>query len=93
MQLQATGAIDEVQERRPALAASRGQAPGDAVGALRLGAGRQVRVQRLDLRDLLDPGEGVRERVDAGRAQLLELAPARGEDLRQLALLVRVRQG
>ena len=75
MELHPARAVDEVEERRLALSAARGQAPGDPGAVPGLLAGGQVLVRRLDVRDRLHAREGVRERVDAGGAELLELAP------------------
>ena len=80
-QLDAAGAVDEVGEDRLALAALGGQAAGDAHAHVGLAAGLEVVVALARLRDRDDAGELVRERVDAGGAQLLELAPPGGEDL------------
>ena len=80
-QLDAPRAVDEVGEDRLALAALGGEAAGDAHARLGLAAGLEVVVALARLRDRDDAGELVRERVDAGGAQLLELAPPGGEDL------------
>ena len=81
LQLDAPAAVDEVQERHLALAAAGGEAPGDAVARLGLRTGLQAVVGRADVRDRLDPRVGVRERLDAVRAQALELLPPDGEQL------------
>ena len=80
-QLDPARAVDEVGEDGLALAALGGQAAGDAHARLGLAAGLEVVVALARLRDRDDARELVRERVDAGGAQLLELAPAGGEDL------------
>ena len=81
LQLDPARAVDHVEERRLALAAAGGEAPGDAgavVGLLPVG---QRLVRRLDRGDRLHAGIGVRERLDPGGAQLLELAPPVDQDL------------
>ena len=74
-QLDAPGAIDDVEERRLALLAPRRQAAGDAPALLGLGTGFESFERRLDLGDRRDVRVGVRERVDAVGAQRFELAP------------------
>ena len=81
MQLQPAGAIDEVDERRPAGFTARGDPPRDAVRDGRLLSGGQVRVAGRDRRDRLDTREPVGKRFDALGAQALELGPPRGEQL------------
>jgi hypothetical protein len=81
LQLDAPAAVDEVQERHPALAAARGETAGDAMARLGLLTGLQARVGRADVRDRLDARVGVRERLDPVRAQALELLPPDGEQL------------
>ena len=80
-QLDAARAVDEVGEDRLALPALGGEAAGDAHALVGLAAGLEVVVALARLRDRDDARELVRERVDAGGAQLLELAPPGGEDL------------
>ena len=86
VQLHPAGAVDEVEERRLALAAAGGEPAGDADAVLGLLAVGQRVVGRLDLGDRAHPGVSVRERVDALLAQRLELAPPGGEQLRGLLL-------
>ena len=81
LQLDPPGAVDQVQERHLALAAPCREAAGDAVGHSGLVAGLQVAVGLADRRDRLDASELVRKRVHPGRAQLVELATAGGEDV------------
>ena len=81
LQLDAPAAVDEVQERHLALAAAGGEAAGDAVARLGLRTGLQAVVGRADVRDRLDPRVRVRERLDAVRAQAIELLPPDGEQL------------
>ena len=89
-QLHPAGAVDEVEERGLALPAARGEAAGDARGMPGLLARLELLVRRLHRGDGLHAGERVRERLDTGRAELCELAPPVGEDLRELwAALVR----
>jgi hypothetical protein len=73
----------EIQECHLALAASRGETTGDAVRDVGLLARRQALVGGADRRDGLDPAELMRERLDPGCAQRLELAPTVGEDVRE----------
>jgi hypothetical protein len=80
-QLDAPGAVDEVQERRLALFAPRGQAAGDAPALAGLGAGFESFERRLDLGDRRKVRIGVRERVDPVLAECVELAPPGGEEL------------
>ena len=80
-QLDAPGAVDEVEERGLALPAARGDAAGHADAHVGLTAGLEVVVALARLRDRDDAVELVRERVDARGADLLQLAPSGGEDL------------
>ena len=79
LELDAPGAVDEVEEGHLALTAASGQATGDAVALGGLLAGRQPRVGGPHRGDRLDSVELVRERVDARGAQRLELAAAGGQ--------------
>src|SRR6202042_3648762 len=79
LELDPARTIDEIEKRHLALPAARRQAPGDAVLDGRLLAGRQPLVLGADVADRLHAIELVRERLDAGRAQRLELLPARCE--------------
>ena len=92
VQLHPPGAVDEVEERGLALPAARGQAPGDARAHVGLLAVGQVGVRRLDGGDRLHAREGVRERVDPGGAELVELAPPVGQDLGELLPLAHGRE-
>src|SRR5207248_1211315 len=74
-------AVDDVEERHPALAAAGSQAARDAIPRAGLLAGAQVFVLRLDLSGGHDPGEVVRERLDSTGAQRLELCSSRDEQL------------
>ncbi len=87
LQLDAPGAVDQVEERHLALAAARGQAAGDAHPLVRLLAGFESCVRRLDVGDRRHARVGVRERVDPRLPQCLELAAAGGEQLESLARL------
>jgi hypothetical protein len=87
VELHLARAVDDVEERRLALAAAGGEPARDArahAGLLPVG---ELFVRRLDVGDPLDAGEGVRERVDPGGAELLELAPPVDQDLRALVAL------
>ena len=84
LELDPAGSVDQVQERHLALAAARRQPTGDPVRDVGLVARRQVGVRGPDRRHRLDPVELVRERVDAGRPQRLELLAAGGEDVCRL---------
>ena len=87
VQLDPAGAVVEVEERRLALAAARGEAAGDAHARLGLLAGFESFMRRLGLGDRRHARVGVRERVDARLPQCLELAAAGGEELGWLARL------
>ena len=82
LQLDAPGAVDEVEERHLALAAARGQAAGHAHPDVGLLAGFESFVRRLDGGDRLHARVGVRERVDPRLPQCFELAAAGGERAR-----------
>ena len=75
------GAILEVKPRHLALAPPRDQPSGHPVGVGGLGAGLQALVGRPHRGDRLDAVVLVRERLDAGRAQRLELAATVGENV------------
>ena len=81
LELDPPGTVDQVQERHFALAAPRRQAAGDAVRHGGLVAGLEVAVGIADRRDRLDASELVWKRVHPCRPQLVELAPAGGEDV------------
>ena len=81
VQLDAPGAVVEVEERGLALAAAGVQAAGDADAHVGLLAGFESFVRRLGLGDRRHARVGVRERVDARLPQRLELAAAGGEEL------------
>src|SRR4051812_15177967 len=85
LELDAPGAIDQIEERHLALAAARGEPPGDAVARVGLLAIAElgVRLGHGGGRD--DTRIRVRERVDALGAQALELGAPRRE---QVAWLV-----
>ena len=77
MELDAAGAVHQVEEGGAAVPAAGGQPAGDAVGRLGLLPGlERVLVSLADVRDRHDPVEVVRERIDALGAQALELRPA-----------------
>ena len=61
LQLDSAGAVDEVEERHLALAAARGEPPGDAVARLGLLAVGEIGVLGADRRASTTPGIGVRE--------------------------------
>jgi hypothetical protein len=82
LELHPAGAVDEVEEGHLALAAALREAAGDAVDVLGLLAGLQALVGRADVRGGRHVGEGRRERVDAVGAQLVELGPPDGEQVR-----------
>src|SRR3954451_11481805 len=86
VELQPARPVDEVEERRLALAPPRREAAGHAHAVVGLLAGGEVLVGRLDLDDRAYAREGVRERLDALLAQRLELAPPDREQLRRLLL-------
>jgi hypothetical protein len=65
LELDATRAVDQVQERHLPLPAARGQTPGDAVCGLGLLARLQRGVGRANRGDRLYSVELVRERVDS----------------------------
>src|SRR5215218_4714988 len=82
VKLDPAGAVGEVDERRLSVAAPRDDSTGDAVVVVRLltAAERVVRgVHRGDVDPALEVG---RERIDAARAQALELLAALREDMR-----------
>ena len=81
LQLDAAGAVDQVEQGHLALPPARGQAAGDAVGGVGLLARLQALVGKQDGRDRLDALVDVRERLDALRAQTLELLAPRGEEV------------
>ena len=81
LQLYAPGAIVEVEEGHLALPAAGVQAPGDAVVRVGVLAGRQLGVRGVDGADRHHAREGVRERLDAVRAESLELRPPCREEL------------
>ena len=80
-QLDAPGAVEEVGEDRLALTALGRQPTSDAHALVGLASGLEVVVPLARGGDRHHAREGVRERVHAGRAQLLELAPPRRDDL------------
>ena len=74
--LELAAAIGDVEEGGAAVAATPGQAAGDAVGLIRLLARLEVAVRGVDVFDRHDAVELVRIRVDPLLAQALELRPA-----------------
>ena len=84
LELDPAGAVDEVEERHLALAAAGGEATGDAMRDVGLVARAQALVSGADRRDRLDAVVLVRERLDAGRPQRVELLPPRREDVERL---------
>ncbi len=87
LELDAPGAVDEVEEGHLALAAAGGQPAGHTHLGVRLLAGFESLVRRLDAGDRRHAGVGVRERVDAGGAERLELAPPVEQDLGTVPVL------
>ena len=86
MQLDATGAIDEIEEGgAPGVAPSR-QPPRDAVGRLRLLAVGEPRMGREHRRDRLNAVELVRKRLDPIGAQAFQLRAPRRQEVRELLL-------
>jgi len=81
LQLQAPGAVIQIQEGHLPLPAAGVQAPGDAATILRLCAGFQLSVSGPHVGDRRDAGERVRERVDPAGAQAVKLGAAHGEQL------------
>ena len=81
LQLQSPGAVDEVEERHPALPAAGGEAARDAVRDVGLLARLETLVGGEHAGRRLDAGELVREGVDAVGAQPLELRAPDGEQL------------
>ena len=86
MDLEATGAVDQVDESGASGLATGSDATGDAMADRSLLAGREIGVPARDLRERLDARELVRERVDALGAQALELRAPRRENLREATL-------
>ena len=87
VQLDLAAAVDEVEERRLAVAAARGQPPREPVGVLGLIAGLEALVAGQHLGDRRVIPEARRERIHAGLAKLVELLPPLGE---QAIFVVRV---
>ena len=86
LELDPPGAVDEVEERHPALPAAGGQPAGDAVRDRRSPRrAASAACARAHRRDRLDAVELVRERLDAGGPQRVELAAPRGEEPRTSA--------
>ena len=81
LQLNPPGAVHEVKERHLPLTAPRGESPGDAVRGRRLLPGLERLMGSTDRADRLGRVELVRERLDAGVAQAIELLTPRGEDV------------
>ncbi len=79
VELDPARAIDEVEEGRLAVAAAGEHPAGDPVGGVGLGAVGDSLVRGPDLGDLGPGLEAVRERLDAPRAQALELLAPLGE--------------
>ena len=73
VQLDLAAAVAEVEEGGLAVPAAADDAPGDAVARVGLDPRRQALVGGADLGDVLAFAEPVRERVDAGLANPLEL--------------------
>ena len=73
-------AVDEVEERRPPVAAAGRDPPREPVAGVGLLAGPQAIVRGADRRDLGPAGVRVRERLDARLAQALELRPSLCEE-------------
>ncbi len=84
LELNPARAVDEVEERHLALAAAAGDAAGHTVSGVRLLSLGQVGVRGPNRGDRLNTGELVRERLDPGRAQRLQLLSPRGEDVKGL---------
>src|SRR5205807_2753257 len=76
MQLDSARSVDEVEERRLAVAAAGGQATRDPIAGVRLLARVEVVVRGVDLRDRPDARVRVREGFDALLAQAGQLGPA-----------------
>ena len=81
LDLDAAGAVLEVEERHLALAAAGHEAPGEADALLGLRAVLEPVEARVDVGDRRDAGILVREGVDAVGAELLELRPPGGEQI------------
>jgi hypothetical protein len=76
VQLHPPRPVDQIDERRLALPAPRGDPPRDPRADVGLLARLEPLVRRLDLSDRHHAREGVRERLDPLVAQRGELAPA-----------------
>jgi hypothetical protein len=82
LELDLAGAIEQVQKGHPALATARRDPSGDPVADVGFLTRGEASVVLSNRADRLDPVELVRERIDAGVAERLELATAIGEDAR-----------
>ena len=81
VELDLPGAVDEVDERRPPVAAPGGDPSRDPAPVLGLGAGGEPLVRGSNLGDLRASLERMRERLDPCFAQSLQLLPPLGEEL------------
>ena len=81
MQLDLAGAVDQVQERRPAGPAARREPTGDAVALVGFLTGGQVLVGRQDRVDRLDAANAWGKARVVALAQPLELRPPLGDQL------------
>ena len=89
VQLDLAAAVAEVEEAGLAVAAAGDDAPGDAVARLGLHPRRQPLVGGPHLGDVLALGELVRERLDPGLADPLQLLAPVAEDVGELVAAAR----
>ena len=81
MKLDLAAAVDEVDERRLAVAPPGRDSPGDSIGVLGLLARLELVVGGVDVADLNPAIETVRKRLDPVGAQAVELLSPFGEDV------------
>src|SRR5204862_3321073 len=88
VELDLAASVGQVQERRLPVPAAGGDPACDPVARLGLLTWPQAPVSRANSGDLDAARVGVRERVDAGAAQALELRPALGEQVARARLVL-----
>jgi hypothetical protein len=81
VELEPSRAVYEIEERRPPVAAARGNPAGDAASVLRLVPGCETLVRATDVGDLRASLIRMRKGLDSRFAQPLQLLPPLGDEV------------